>query len=188
MKQEAMNSLTISILLLLLFAAAWQDFRAYYISNAVVSFGALLGVLLNASLPEGIGIIESFMGWGIGFLLLLPLYLLRMMGAGDIKLMAMVGAFVGTNDILGIFLNTLITGGVLAFIISLQQGMLGRLMENLARMFQITFTLNKTDLVNNNLPEFGKSSNSIGKIPYAIAIAIGTVIFLTTNHLKLVVE
>lgn len=183
-----MNSLTISILLLLLFVAAWQDFRTYHISNAVVFWGALIGLLLNTSLPEGIGVIESFMGWSIGFLLLLPLYLLRMMGAGDIKLMAMVGAFVGTDDILGVFLNTLIAGGVLAFIISLQQGMLSRLMENLAHQLQITFTLNKTDLANNNPPMLGKSPCSIGKIPYAIAIAIGTVIFLTTNHFRLVFE
>lgn len=183
-----MNSLTMSILLLLLFVAAWQDFRSYHISNTIVFLGALLGVLLNTSLPAGIGIFESLMGWCIGLLLLLPLYLLRMMGAGDIKLMAMVGAFVGTSDILGVFLNTLITGGVLAFIISLQQGMAGRLMENLTHMLQTIFTINKIDSLSNNPPVLGKTPTSIGKIPYAIAIAIGTVIFLTTNHLKLVVE
>lgn len=176
------------ILAVLLMIACWQDFHDYRINNKLILAGTISGIALNTYLSTEAGFLDSLIGFGCGLLLLLPFYLLRIMGAGDVKLLAMIGAFVGTNDILGIFLNTLIAGGVLAFIISLQKGMLGRLMENLAHMLQITFMLNKTDSVNNNPLVLGKTPSSIGKIPYAIAIAIGTVIFLTTNHLKLGVE
>lgn len=183
-----MHLLTMSILLTLLFIAAWQDFRSYRISNTLVFLGASLGILLNVflPLPAGIGILESLMGWSVGLLLLLPLYLLRLMGAGDVKLMAMVGAFVGTNDIFAVFLYTLIAGGVLALVVSLQRGVLRKLMDNLTLMFLPALSANKSKSLNDNflVPE-EETPDSVGKLPYGIAIAVGTVTFLAINHLKL---
>lgn len=180
-----MNILTISIFLLLLFVAVWQDYRGYCIKNSLVFSGALLGILLNTFLPTGIGLLESFVGWGIGLLLLLPLYLLRMMGAGDVKLMAMVGAFVGSSNIFGVFLYTLIAGGVLALVVSLQRGVLRRLMDNLTLMFLLALSINKSRSLKGNFSVSEEAPDSVGKLPYGIAIAVGTVTFLTINHLKL---
>ncbi|MBA3755808.1 MAG: prepilin peptidase [Nitrosomonas sp.] len=180
-----MHLLTINVLLLLLSVAAWQDYRSYRISNTHVFSGALLGVLLNTFLPVGIGILESLMGWGIGLLLLLPLYLLRMMGAGDVKLMAMIGAFVGPNDIFWVFLSTLIAGGVLALVVSWRQGVLRRLMDNLTLMFLLPLSVNKSKPLKGNLSVLEEAPDSVGKLPYGIAIAVGTVTFLAINHLKL---
>ncbi len=74
-------------------------------------FGAGLGLLLNSVLPEGYGFVSSLPGalglWkalaglGLGLLIMLPLYMLRALGAGDVKLMAMVGAFLGPNATIG---------------------------------------------------------------------------------------
>lgn len=183
-----MHLLIINILLTLLLVAAWQDYRSYHISNSLVFSGALLGVLLNTFLPVGIGFTESLMGWGIGLLLLLPLYLLRMMGAGDVKLMAMIGAFVGPNDILGVLLSTLIAGGVLALVVSWRLGMLGRLMENLTRFFMLTLSVNKSKSLKGNLSMPEKDPDSVGKLPYAIAITVGTITFLAINHLKIMID
>ena len=177
-----------SILLALLLVAAWQDFRSYRISNILVSSGALLGVLLNTFLPAGIGFVESLMGWGIGLLLLLPLYLLRTMGAGDIKLMAMVGTFVGSSNIFGVFLCTLIAGGVLALVVSWRQRVLRRLMDNLTLMFLLALSVNKSKSLKNNFSILEEAPDSAGKLPYGIAITVGTITFLAINYLKLMID
>ena len=126
---------------------------------------------------------EMLIRWGIGLLLLLPLYLLRMMGAGDVKLMAMIGAFLGPNDIFGVFLSTLIVGGVLALIVSWRQGVLCKLIDNLTLMFLLALSVNKSKPLRGNLSLVGDAPDSVGKLPYAIAIAAGTMIFLGFKNL-----
>lgn len=180
--QPIMYFLTIGVLLLLLLVASWQDYRGYSIRNTLVSAGALLGVSMNTFLPAGVGILDSLAGCGIGLLLLLPFYMWRMMGAGDVKLMAAVGAFVGSSDILGVFLSTLIAGGVLALIVSLHKGMLRRLLNNLTRIFMLMLRIDKSRLLQDNSSASEATACSIGKLPYAIAIAMGTLTFLIINH------
>lgn len=181
-----MYFLTMGVLLLLLLVASWQDYRGYSIRNTLISAGALLGFSLNTFSPEGIGILDSLAGCGIGLLLLLPFYMWRMMGAGDVKLMAMVGAFVGFNDILGAFLCTLIAGGLLALIVALHKGMLRRLLNNLIRIFMRMLWINKSRFMQDSSSVFKATADSIGKLPYAIAIAIGTLIFLIINHHRVI--
>ena len=118
--------------------------------------------------------------WAI--FLLLPLYLLRMMGAGDVKLMAMVGAFVGPNDIFGVFLSTLIVGGLLALVVSWRQGMVCRLMNNCISMFLSALLVNKSKFSEDNFMVSQGASGSVGKLPYGIAITVGTIAFLMINH------
>ncbi|MDE2389309.1 MAG: prepilin peptidase, partial [Betaproteobacteria bacterium] len=83
------------ILSILLMTACWQDFHDYRIKNNLIITGTIFGVALNTFLFPETGFLDSAAGLGLGLLLLLPLYLLRVMGAGDVKLLAMVGAFVG---------------------------------------------------------------------------------------------
>lgn len=173
-----MNLLAMGVLLPLLVVACWQDYGNYQIRNTLVLAGALLGISLNTLLFASTGTLDSLTGCGIGLLLLLPFYLLRVMGAGDVKLMAMVGAFVGPTDILGIFLSTLIAGGMLALIVSLHKGMLRRLLENIIGIFIRAFRIDKSSSLQDSLPVSDTTAGSVGKLPYAIAITLGTVAFL----------
>jgi prepilin peptidase CpaA len=169
--------LVITILLLLLFVAAWQDFNSYHISNLLVIPGAALGVLLNAIPPEGLGIFESLLGWIVGLLLLMPFYLLRVMAAGDVKLMAMVGAFLGSQAMIDVLLYVFLAGGVLALSVAWYRGALKRLFYNTLimlssvapRRFQLDPSLNVGAIIDTN------------KLPYGVAIAAGTAIFLATR-------
>src|SRR5580704_17437778 len=101
-------------LLLLVAIAAVYDIRFRRIPNWLVLTGLLAGVVLNTLLLEWSGVRASLLGISLAFLIYFPLYLLRGMGAGDVKLMAAIGAIVGPANWIGIFFFTAIVGGVVA--------------------------------------------------------------------------
>jgi prepilin peptidase CpaA len=76
-------------------AAAGFDVRTHRIPNWLVLLGAvtcIAGQMIQPALL-GFGSAGALKGIAVGFAILLPLYLLRATGAGDVKLMAMVGAY-----------------------------------------------------------------------------------------------
>ncbi len=188
-----MHSLTIGFLLLLLLAAAWSDIRSRRIPNLLVFPGAMIGLLLHALLPQetgGLGVLGSLAGLGTGLALLLPLYLLRIMGAGDVKLMAMTGAFLGAQENVVALLCVLLAGGVLALTAALCEGKLGVLWRNLNVMLLGALA----GATMTSLPASGKPGESVGgnavgdtaesaaesagTLPYGVAIAAGTMAYL----------
>lgn len=80
----------------LLIAAAVGDFQTRRIPNRLVLAIAILG--LGASIvvePVGAGLFRSVTGFLVGLGLWLPFYLLRWLGAGDVKLFAAAAAWLG---------------------------------------------------------------------------------------------
>src|SRR5512133_3237123 len=80
----------------LLLAACWFDVRSHRIPNGLVVVGMATGVACNALVASGIGFVSALHPGGLGVLgavagaltglaLLFPLYLMRGMGAGDVK-------------------------------------------------------------------------------------------------------
>ncbi len=172
--------------LLLLFAAAWHDIRSRRIPNALVFPGAVLGVLSHALLPQemgGLGVVASLAGLGVGLLLLLPLYLLRAMGGGDVKLMAMTGAFLGARGVTGALLYILLAGGVLALVSAWRQGKLRMLLHKVKLMLFAKGSGGAAAgslSVAGNLPQ--SATEFAGKLPYGVAIATGTIVYVTVAH------
>lgn len=109
-----MSLVSVTVLTALLLAAAWSDVRRLRIPNAIVlvGFGSALALAVVAG--GAAAMVPALAGAGIGLVCLLPFLLLRMMGAGDIKLMAMVGAFVGPAGVVAAVLATMLGGGGVA--------------------------------------------------------------------------
>lgn len=177
-----MSILIISVIVGLLLTAVYYDIRTYRIPNKLILIGIAIGSLC-AFLPYkvgGIGITNSLSGFAVGLIILLPLYLARAMGAGDIKLMAMIGIFVGPLPILLIALYTAIAGGILAVIVLLCSGKLNSLIEFL-KILLLKFQL--TAIAGNSItiPIDQALPRSNSKLPYGVAIAAGTIFYLVTN-------
>ena len=172
------------ILTVLLLIACWQDFHDYRIKNNLIVIGTVFGIVLNTFLFAETGFLDSLIGLGFGLLLLLPFYLLRIMGAGDVKLLAMIGAFVGQNDILWVFLYTLVAGGLLALVFSLWHGKQRRMIENVVLTCLPVLSASRFEWLKGNSSFSTEASQSAGKLPYAIAITAGTGFFLTLKHFQ----
>jgi len=79
------------LLALLVVTAAVFDLRFRRIPNWLTFPAILVGFGMNAFLYEWTGVRSAAFGLGLAFLIYFPLYLLRGMGAGDVKLMGAVG-------------------------------------------------------------------------------------------------
>ena len=173
----------LAVLSALLLAAAWSDLQRQRIPNGLVFSGTLLAMVLHTVLPEGSGFLSTLPG-GLGFgnallglffglVALLPLYFIRAMGAGDVKLLAMVGAFLGPIDIWLALLSTFIAGGLLAIFMALRMDMLGSALKNVGLMvghFQFR--------TGPNLEPPVAGITQMIRMPYGVAIAGGCLAYL----------
>jgi prepilin peptidase CpaA len=174
-----------AVLIGLLVVAAWSDCRSHRIPNLLVFGGAILGLGLNWFFPQvpGLGLLWALKGLLLGLALLLPLYLLRAMGAGDVKLMAMVGAFVGFPSIFYAVLGTFLAGGAMAVAYALSKGALRATLTNVLALFQVA-ALSTACGAKPSLTL--DSKDSVGKLPYGVAIAVGTIGYLMLKQLGIV--
>jgi prepilin peptidase CpaA len=170
------------VLIGLLTVAAVSDVRKGRIPNCLVFGGALYALAYNALYPvypRDIGILFALGGLSVGLVALLPGYLLRVLGAGDVKLMAMVGSFVGTWAAVEAVLASLITGGMLAVVMSLYSGRLLLMLRNVVALFRgtvLTFATAPGGLAI-------QGGGPAGSMPYGLAIALGTIGYLVVEQL-----
>ena len=167
-------------LLLLLLAAAVCDLRTRRIPNRLTFGGATAGLLFSLAAPHhGGGLLWALGGLGLGLALMLPLYLLRALGGGDVKLMAMSGAFLGPEGTWQAVLFVFVVGGVLAMAYALWHRVVGRLLRNTLKTVQI---LSMTVAAGMRPDARASSAQSVGSLPYGVSIALGTAAFLVARQ------
>lgn len=110
--------------------AAATDAYSRRIPNLLVVAGFLAGLGLNIWLAGWVGAQQSLMGFGLAVLVYVPLFILRAMGGGDVKLMAAAGAIVGPGDWFTLFILASIAGGVIAIGMLLTRSAFGPAFDN----------------------------------------------------------
>lgn len=100
-------------------AVAVTDLASRRIPDAITLPGTAYGVVLAALLPEGRSLSEAGLGIAVGggTVLLLAVISRGQIGGGDIKLMAMLGGFLGWRDALLVFAVSQILGGAIALVL-----------------------------------------------------------------------
>lgn len=157
--------------------AAFYDVRTRKIPNWLNLSGLVLGLGLNTLLLHTHGLVVAMLGLGLSLLIYIPLYLVRGMGAGDVKLMAAVGSIAGPQNWLIIFLVTAILGGVAAFALVFCKR---RIPETLANLSIIIGELLHGKAPFRKDPELDmRSQRSLG-LPHGAVIAAGSLAFLLT--------
>ena len=116
MPEPLSNQSLISTLLVLLTIALLSDLRDRRIPNVLVVIGLVIG-LVGHTWNAGIGgFMVASSGACVGLLCLLPFYVTGGMGAGDVKLMAMCGAFLGPLNVTVAAVVSMTVGGVLGIV------------------------------------------------------------------------
>ena len=116
MNMEMFRSVAVG---LISFAAVLSDLRMKRIPNVLIITGLLLAGIYQVLKWRMLGSIFFFGGVGIPVLLLGGLYYFRMIGAGDVKLFAVLGGFLGVRDILPCMLTAFLAGGILSVVLML---------------------------------------------------------------------
>jgi prepilin peptidase CpaA len=168
-----------AILLTLVLGAAVYDVRYRRIPNWLTVGGVLIGLAMNTFLYQGWpGLRLSLAGFGVGFGVYLVLYALRAMGAGDVKLMAAVGATVGWENWFGIFVITAVIGGAMAVILVIAKKRFTRTFFNVGVILNEMKAGRPAYLAREELDV--KNPKALG-LPHGAVIAVGTLFFLAVT-------
>src|SRR5580658_313071 len=151
--------------------AAWSDWRTRRIPNWLTVAGVILGVGLHTVIAGRRGAAASLEGVGLALGLLLPLVLLRALGAGDWKLMGALGAFLGPVLLLCVLVASILVSGLMAVVEVMRTHRVKSTMRNLFVLVRgfLSFGLRKN-------PEISLDNPGLLKLPFGVAVAAATVI------------
>jgi prepilin peptidase CpaA len=174
---------TAALLLAVVLVAAVYDVRYRRIPNWLNVTGVLAGIALNTFLYQGLpGLGFALKGLFLAFGIYAVLYALHAMGAGDVKLMAAVGAIVGWENWFGIFLVTAVVGGIMSIILSVSRGRLKKTLFNVGFILSEMKSGRPAYLANE---ELDVKSNKALRLPHGATIAVGSLFFLALSaHFK----
>ena len=103
-------------------AASATDLWKFKVYNALTIPTLVLGVAVSASLGGWAGLVSSLLGAGLGFGLLVIFFAAGGVGAGDVKLLAAVGAWLGPSLTYQVFVASALCGGAYALILVFRRG------------------------------------------------------------------
>ena len=160
-------------LLLLLVVCSYTDLRKRKIYNAVILSGLVIGLAGNVYL-QGVsaGLIFAWKGFFLGIGLLIIPFISGGLGAGDVKLLGIVGIYKGVEFTFYAFLLSALWGGLFSLIVLVKQKRLLLVLKNIGQsllvLFLSGFKVNTLPATENSPQEFS--------IPYAPAIALGVLL------------
>jgi prepilin peptidase CpaA len=109
----------VKLVAVVLIVAAWIDGKELRVPNWITFPMVLTGLLYNGLSSGGLGWSDALLGMVVGLATLLPLYAVGGMGAGDVKLMAGLGAWLGPLVAWEAFVVSVVVGAVMAIIMVL---------------------------------------------------------------------
>jgi prepilin peptidase CpaA len=148
--------------------ACWFDVRTRRIPNRLTFPAAALGMMAATVAHGGPGALASAVGLVVGLGLFFPLFVLKGLGAGDVKLMGALGAWLGSSVVLGVAFYTALAGGVLAIVLMVRHRYGRQAVRNLWLLLTHwrVFGLRPLDALT-------LETSKGPKLPYALPIAVG---------------
>jgi prepilin peptidase CpaA len=160
------------------FPAGVIDWRTRKIPNWLTVSGFAIGVGIHAWLGAWHGVLTSLEGAGLALAILLPLVVLRALGAGDWKLMGAIGALLGPMMMLFVLLASIVVTAGMAVLRMMQAGKVKSTLVNVVTLVKgfATFGLKPN-------PQISLDNPQLMKIPFGVGAAIGTLICFVAAQL-----
>jgi prepilin peptidase CpaA len=153
-----------------------------WITYPMIFAGWIYSATCVAGYPWWEGLLYSLAGTAVGLALLLPAYAIGGMGAGDVKLLAGVGAWVWSTDTLYAFAASAIIGGIIAVIMVL--------LKKSWFKHQTQFWMICNEILTVKDPEklaaiAAERKPTMMLLPYGIPIAIGSIAYFAAAGMLL---
>ena len=161
--------------------AAGIDVLVHKIPNWLIGGGLLLAAgSASIGLPDTYLLGQCAYGLLFGFGLLMPFYVLGISGAGDVKMVAVCGAFLGPYDLLPAMFATFLVAGVFALALAVRRKVVVTLLSNVGT---ISTSILPGWASGIRAPKGFDTARSVGRLPYAVCVLVGTSGFLVSRQL-----
>jgi prepilin peptidase CpaA len=161
------------VAIVLVVLAAGSDLATRRIPN-VLTFGAAIAALFVHGYMAGwSGVGTSLAGWAVGFAFFFPFFALGGMGAGDVKLLAAVGAWLGPAAAVWVALYSSVAGGVMGLVVAAFSGYLKQAYTNLFGLLMFWRVAGIRPA-----PELMLSTQKGPRLAYAVPVLAGLMVTL----------
>ncbi len=160
-----------ALTLALTLTGAVLDWRSRRLPNLLTIPGLLLGIAVHTAISGWHGALFAVEGAGVAMLLLLTPVLMRVLGAGDWKLMGAVGAFLGPVFVIIVLLGAVLGSGVMAIFQMIYAQRVVETFRNMKVLFRgfMAFGVKPN-------PEMSLDNPVRMKSPFGVAVAVATVL------------
>ena len=153
--------------------ACVHDVRSRRIPNYLTFGSSACALCYGAAIGGWMGLGAAAAGWVLGVALFVPFLLLRGMGAGDVKLLAALGAWVGPASLLSLTFYTAISGGVMALALVIWRR---RLVTTFRNLWLLLCHFRVAGL--KPMSELSLDNKNTLRLPYGLPIAAGAILTL----------
>jgi prepilin peptidase CpaA len=167
-----MNSYYLIVAGIALTAAAW-DVATRRIPNMLTFGAAIAALVVHAYVAGWPGAALALAGWAAGIALFFPVFALGGMGAGDVKLLGALGAWLGPVAVVWVALYSGIAGAVIGLVVAGFSGYLVKAFTNVwsLLMYWRIFGLRPA-------PELTLSTHQGPRLAYAVPVFAGLMVTL----------
>ncbi|MBI2027065.1 MAG: prepilin peptidase [Deltaproteobacteria bacterium] len=145
------------------------DFRRGKVYNALTFPSMLVGLMAHIVIGGFQGATFSLLGMGAALILFFPFFALKIMGAGDVKMLMAIGALKGAAFALNVAILSIFVGGMISFFILLYKG---RLLQTITSIGKLLRSIIVSELEYEPIP-----LERCMMAPFAISITVA--VFLT---------
>jgi prepilin peptidase CpaA len=156
------------------------DWRTRRIPNYLTFGGALAGIVFQTVVVGWTGLVQALLGLILGLVLLLLPYILGGMGAGDVKALAALGAWLGPNGCFSVFCYMGVAGGIMSLGVLIWNGTLWTYLRKGWVLLQNLILCRGQKIV---LETLTPGPAQTPGLPYGVAISVGMVVYLLWGNL-----
>ena len=154
-------------------AAAVYDLKYRRIPNALTLGAAAVAIAIHGVVSGWSGVLLAASGLGLGVGLYFPLFALGGMGAGDVKLLGAIGAWLGPMGAVWTGLFGAIAGGIMALVVALARGYARTAVRNVGAMLRLWSVVGVQPVEGLTL-----TNTASVRLPYALPLAAGALVTL----------
>jgi prepilin peptidase CpaA len=170
----------VKLVCVILIVAAYIDGKEFRVPNWLTFPMVLSGLIFNVVIAGWLGLGHGLLGMTVGLLCLLPLYAVGGMGAGDVKLMAGVGAWLGWETTLFAFCISTFVGAIMGIAMVLHRRSFKKHYANFVMILLKWMTIKKPSELSMIAAE---RKSSMLLLPYGIPICIGSITYFAYEGL-----